>query len=70
MHKTPGNLMFNVGSAGNDATHFRIYDAASGGDLIWMDGLTGNPDPLTANQFYRGAGRNDRAHVPGLGPMA
>lgn len=44
---------FNVGSATQDATHFRIYTASTGGSSIWTDTLSNNPAALTANQFYR-----------------
>ena len=44
---------FAVGSSGDDATHWTLWDASTGGNLLWSRTVVGNPDALTANQFYR-----------------
>ena len=44
---------FAVGSVGDDATHWTLWDASSGGNLLWSAALDNDPDALTANQFYR-----------------
>ena len=52
-------LDFEVGSSGDDADKFSIWDTASsadpptGGTLLWRDDLSSGGTALTANQFYR-----------------
>jgi len=45
--------VFNVGSAGQDATKWKLYDQAAGGKVLWEGNLSNNPAALTQNQFYR-----------------
>ena len=47
------NVVFAVGSTGQDANAWRLYDAESGGNELWRDNLANDPDPLALNQFYR-----------------
>ena len=47
------NVDFAVGSAGQDATKWKLFDAAQGGNELWEDNLSNNPAALSANQFYR-----------------
>ena len=47
------DVVFAVGSAGQDATKWKIFDAESGGNELWSANLANNPAALTANQFYR-----------------
>ena len=46
--------VFNVGSAGQDATKWKLYDSDGGSKkTIWEANLSNNPAALTLNQFYR-----------------
>lgn len=45
--------VFNVGSAGQDATKWKLFDAAADGNELWSDTLANNPAALAQNQFYR-----------------
>ena len=45
--------VFNVGSAGQDATKWKLFDAAAAGNELWSGALSNNPAALTQNQFYR-----------------
>ncbi|MYE01465.1 MAG: hypothetical protein F4Y03_09320 [Alphaproteobacteria bacterium] len=47
------NKDFAVGSAGQDATKWKLFDAAAAGNELWEANLDNNPAALTANQFYR-----------------
>ena len=47
------DVTFPVGSAGQDATKWKIFDHASAGNELWEANLSNNPAALTANQFYR-----------------
>jgi len=47
------NVDFAVGTAGNDATKWKIFDHESAGNELWAANLSNNPAALTANQFYR-----------------
>ena len=44
---------FPVGSAGQDATKWKLFDAESAGNELWSANLSNNPAALTQNQFYR-----------------
>ncbi|MDE0716310.1 MAG: hypothetical protein OXH64_00050 [Rhodospirillaceae bacterium] len=44
---------FAAGSQGQDATKWKLFDAANGGNELWEGGLSNNPAPLAADQFYR-----------------
>ena len=45
---------FDTGTSGDDATHFRLFDGnlTSSARLLNV-AVTGNPDALTANQYFR-----------------
>ena len=45
--------VFPVGEAGQDATKWKLFDAATGGNELWEANLSNNPAALTQNQFYR-----------------
>ena len=45
--------VFSVGSAGQDATKWKLFDAAADGNELWEASLANNPAALTQNQFYR-----------------
>ena len=45
--------VFAVGTAGQDATKWKLFDADSAGSEIWAANLANNPAALTQNQFYR-----------------
>ena len=47
------NEDFAVGDAGDDATHWTMWDAAAGGTLKWAAALANNPAALQQNEFYR-----------------
>ena len=47
------DVVFAVGAAGQDATKWKIFDAAKAGNELWAANLSNNPAALTANQFYR-----------------
>ncbi len=47
------DVIFGVGDSGDDATHWKIFDAATGGNVLWRAALSNNPAALTQNQFYR-----------------
>ena len=47
------NIDFATGSVSDDATHYSLWDALTGGNLLSDGTLANNPDPLTANQFYQ-----------------
>lgn len=42
-----------VGTAGQDANTWKLYDHASAGNELWSQALQNNPAALTQNQFYR-----------------
>ena len=44
---------FAVGSVGDDATHWTLWDAANGGNRLWTDTVVGDPAALVANQFFQ-----------------
>ena len=46
-------IAFQVGSEGEDATKWKLFDAETGGNELWSANLSNNPAALTANQFYR-----------------
>ena len=52
------NIDFPVGASGEDATHWTLWDAQSGGKLLWTDTVVGNPAPLGSNQFFRVLGNS------------
>lgn len=47
------DVVFAVGSAGDDATKWKLFDAAAAGNALWEANLSNNPAALTQNQFYR-----------------
>lgn len=47
------DVVFAVGSAGQDATKWKLYDASTSGNVLWAASLSNNPAALTQNQFYR-----------------
>ena len=47
------NIDFATGNVGEDATHYSLWDALTGGNKLSDGTLTNNPDALTANQFYQ-----------------
>lgn len=47
------NVIFAVGTTGQDANGWRLYDAESGGNELWRDDLANDPAALQQNQFYR-----------------
>lgn len=47
------NEDFPVGTTGDDATHWTMWDQQTGGTLKWSAALGNNPDALAANEFYR-----------------
>ena len=47
------NEDFAVGSVGDDATHWTMWDAPNAGNLKWVSAVSGNPAALAANEFYR-----------------
>ena len=44
---------FPVGVAGQDATKWKLFDAAADGNELWEANLSNNPAALIQNQFYR-----------------
>ena len=55
---------FAAGSAGDNASHWTKWSAATGGDLKWSAALSPDPAALTADQFYRIAVNGITLRVP------
>ena len=56
------NKDFAVGTVGQDATKWKLLDGNSdAATVLWTASLSGDPDALLANQFYRITGEGEGA---------
>ena len=54
------NKDFAVGTVGQDATKWKLLDASNdAATVLWEANLSGDPDALLANQFYRITGQGE-----------
>ena len=59
------------GQVGNDATHVSLWDALTGGNLLWQGAITTNPDALAQNdRFEIAAGALRLEYTAGTGETA